>query len=76
MVKSIQPQGTEATNSPKHGFADIDWYAMMPRNQCAIDPKGEIHIKQCKEENAILEPFSFMTNNRFPHYSGYVCMLK
>ena len=63
IVESIPPQGSHG----RCNNADKDWCVRMPTNPLPVDPKIEILLKLCEEEDVILEPTFPAIDNWLPH---------
>ena len=59
----LSPRPPEVVDFPRCNNADTDWYMRMPIDPPLADPKVEMMLGQCKEEDATQEATIPMTCN-------------
>ena len=71
MVENIKPPSLpDVTDILNCTNADTDWYMGMPTNTGPGTPNVETILQLYEGQDAILEPFSPMTNNQLEQWDG------
>ena len=74
--KCSNPRFQKVANFMRCNNADIDWYERMPTDPPLVNPKVEMPLVLCEEEDVILESTSQTINSQLPHWNAWVCMLE
>ena len=64
------PRLPELVGLPRFQRTDIDWYMRMPTDPPLVNPKVEMLLELCDEEDATLKLTFLFIVSQLPHWDG------